>query len=121
MFFFGIFFWKKINGLQKIVIDIKLREYVPIRDRICIVSIDHCQVYEIKFQGKPDNKFPLINSNIEKTKEKKIIKKIFLSTSGPVNKIENPKKMERNIGIKISEKKIRFLKVSSWVKEIEIQ
>ena len=121
MFFLGIFFWKKINGLQKIVIDIKLNEYAPIKDRICIVSIDHCQVYEIKFQGKPDNTFPLINSKKEKIKEKNIIKKIFLSTNGPVNKIENPKKRDKNNGIKISEIKIKFLKVSSWVKEIEIQ
>ena len=33
---------------------------------MCIVSRDHDQVYEIKFHGKPVNKFPLKNSNIEK-------------------------------------------------------
>ena len=44
---------------------------MPINDSICIDSIDQDHVYEIKFHGKPVNKFPLKNSNIEKTKEKK--------------------------------------------------
>jgi len=70
-------------------------------------------VYEIKFQGKPDNKCPLINSKIEKIKEKNITKKIFLSTNGPANKTDTPKKRDKNNGIKISEIKIRFLKASS--------
>ena len=60
--------------MQKKVIDIKLNEYVPIRDNICITSADHDQVYEIKFHGNPVNKFPLKNSNIEKTNEKSKIK-----------------------------------------------
>ena len=34
-------------------------------------------MYEIKFHGNPVNKFPLKNSNIEKTKEKNKIKKYF--------------------------------------------
>ena len=60
--------------MQKKVIDIRLNEYAPIRDKICITSVDHDQVYEIKFHGNPVNKFPLKNSNIEKTKEKSKIK-----------------------------------------------
>jgi len=63
--------------MQKKVIEIKLNAYVPINDNIWIDSTDHDQVYDIKFHGKPVNKFPLKNSNIEKTKEKNKIKKIF--------------------------------------------
>ena len=50
--------------MQNKVIEIKLNEYAPIKDSICITSSDHDQVYEIKFHGKPVNKFPLKNSNI---------------------------------------------------------
>ena len=60
--------------MQKNVIEIRLNEYAPIKDNICIISIDHDQVYEIKFQGKPVNIFPLKYSNIEKTNEKSRIK-----------------------------------------------
>ena len=60
--------------MQKKVIEIKLNEYVPINDSICIDSTDQDQVYAIKFHGKPVNMFPLKNSNIEKTKEKSKIK-----------------------------------------------
>ena len=60
--------------MQKKVNEIKLNEYVPINDNICIDSTDQTQVYEIKFHGKPVNKFPLINSNIEKIREKNKIK-----------------------------------------------
>ena len=60
--------------MQKKVIEIKLNEYVPIRDNICTISVDHDQVYATKFHGNPVNRFPLKNSNIEKTKEKSKIK-----------------------------------------------
>ena len=60
--------------MQKKVREIKLKEYVPIKDSICITSIDQDQVYAIRFHGNPVNKFPLKNSNIEKTKEKSKIK-----------------------------------------------
>jgi hypothetical protein len=60
--------------MQKKVSEIKLKEYAPIDDSICMDSIDQDQVYEIRFQGNPVNKFPLKNSNIEKTKEKNKIK-----------------------------------------------
>ena len=70
MFFLIILFWRKRNGIENKVSEIKLKEYEPINDNIWIDSIDQDQVYEIKFHGKPDNKFPLKNSNIEKTKEK---------------------------------------------------
>ena len=53
---------KLINEKNKLI---KLREYVPIIDNICINSMDQDQVYAIKFQGKPVNKIPLKNSNIE--------------------------------------------------------
>ena len=57
--------------MQNKVIEIRLNEYAPIKDSICKTSSDHDQVYEIKFHGNPVNKFPLKNSKIEKTKEKK--------------------------------------------------
>ena len=68
-FFLIILFCKKRNGIQKKVIEIKLSVQVPIIDNICIDSIDQDQVYEIRFHGKPVNKFPLKNSNTEKIKE----------------------------------------------------
>ena len=84
-------------------------------------SIDHDQVYEIKFQGKPVSKFPLKYSNIEKTNEKSRIKLIFFSEKRPISKIANPKNNDKNKGINIKAKGIRFLKISSCVSEIEIQ
>ena len=50
---------------------------MPTNDNICMDSIDHDQVYEIRFHGKPVNKFPLKNSDVEKTKEKNKINDIF--------------------------------------------
>ena len=90
-FFLIILFWKKRKGRQKKVTEIKLNVYVPINDSICIDSIDQDQVYEIKFHGKPVNKFPLKNSNIEKTKEKSKINEILFSAKAPINKIVKPK------------------------------
>ena len=107
--------------MQKKVIDTKLNEYVPIIDNICITSADHDQVYEIKFHGKPVNKFPLKNSNVEKTKEKSKIKEIFFSAKVPTSKIASPKNKDRNSGINISAKGIKPLNISSCVKDIEIQ
>ena len=94
---------------------------MPIRDNICTTSADHDQVYEIKFHGNPVNKFPLKNSNIEKTKEKNKIKKIFFSAKGPTIKIANPKNNDKKRGINIREKGIKPLNISSCVKDIEIQ
>ena len=107
--------------MQKKVIEIKLNAYVPINDNICIDSADHDQVYDIKFHGKPVNKFPLKNSNIEKTKEKNKTKKIFFSAKGPTNKIANPKNNDKNKGTKIRAIGTKFLNISSCVKDIEIQ
>ena len=121
MFFLIIFFWKKRNGIQKKVIEIKLSEYVPIKDNICTVSFDQDQVYDIRFHGKPVNKFPLKNSNTEKTKEKNKIKDIFFSEKGPTTKIANPKNKDKNNGTNIREKGIKLLNISSCVKDIEIQ
>ena len=90
---------------------------MPINDSICIDSIDHDQVYEIKFHGKPVNKFPLKNSNIEKTKEKNKIKDIFFSEKGPTIKIANPKNIDKNKGINITAKGMKpyeFIKVTSY-------
>ena len=78
--------------MQNKVIEIKLNEYAPIKDSICTTCGDHTQVYEIKFHGNPVNKFPLKNSNIEKTKEKNKIKKTFFAANGPTIKIAKPKK-----------------------------
>jgi hypothetical protein len=99
--------------VQKKVTEIKLKEYVPINDNICIDSIDHDQVYDIKFQGNPVNKFPLKNSNTEKTKEKNKIKKIFFSAKDPTIKVANPKNKDKYKGIKITANGIKFLKISS--------
>ena len=107
--------------MQKKVIEIKLNVYVPINDNICINSTDHDQVYEIKFHGKPVNKFPLKNSNIEKTKEKNKIKKIFFAANGPTIKIAKPKNKDKNKGISIRARGIKPLNISSCVKDIEIQ
>ena len=107
--------------MQKKVIEIKLNAYVPINDNICIDSTDHDQVYDIKFHGKPVNIFPLINSNIEKTKAKNKIKDILFSEKGPIAKIANPKNKERNNGINMRAKGIKPLNISSCVKDIEIQ
>ena len=70
-------------------------------------------MYEIKFHGKPVNKFPLRNSNIEKTKEKNKIKDIFFSEKGPTTKIANQKNNDKNKGINIIAKGIRSLNISS--------
>ena len=51
----------------------KLKEYAPIKDNTCVNSMDQDHVYEIKFHGKPVNKFPLKNSKNEKTNENKRI------------------------------------------------
>ena len=107
--------------MQKKVIEIKLNAYAPINDSICIDSIDHDQVYEIRFHGKPVNKFPLKNSNIEKTKEKNKIKDMFFSEKQPIIKIASPKNKDRNKGINIRAKGIKPLNISSCVKDIEIQ
>ena len=86
---------------------------MPIKDNICIDSADHDHVYEIKFHGKPVNKLPLKNSNIEKSNEKNKIYEIFLFTKGPVKKIDNPKKKDKNKGINIRAKGIKTLNISS--------
>ena len=99
--------------MQKKVIEIKLNEYEPIKDSICTISTDHDQVYEIKFQGNPVNKFPRKNSNIEKTKEKSKIKEISFSTKVPTSKIASPKNKDKNRGINIRAKGIKPLNISS--------
>ena len=107
--------------MQKKFIEITLKSYTPIIDNICMDSIDQDQVYEIRFQGNPVNKFPLKNSNMEKTKENKKTKKIFFSAKGPTVKIANPKNNDKNNGTKTNAIGIKFLNISSWVKDIEIQ
>ena len=107
--------------MQKKVMEIKLSAYDPINDNICIDSTDQDQVYEIKFHGKPVNKFPLKNSNIEKTKEKNKMNEIFFSANAPTSKIARPKNKDKNKGINIRAKGIKPLNISSCVKDIEIQ
>ena len=107
--------------MQNKVIEIKLSEYAPIKDSICTTSRDHDQVYEIKFHGKPVNKFPLKNSNIENTKEKNKMNEIFFSANAPTSKIARPKNRDKNKGINIRAKGIKPLNISSCVKYIEIQ
>ena len=83
--------------------------------------MDQDQVYEIRFQGKPVNTFPLMNSKKEKTTEKNRIKEIFLLTKRLVIKIASPKNKDKNNGTNIRAKGIRSLKISSCVNEMEIQ
>ena len=78
-------------------------------------------MYEIRFQGKPVNTFPLMNSKKEKTTEKNRIKEIFLLTKRLVTKIAKPKNKDKNNGTNIRAKGIRPLKLSSCVNEMEIQ
>ena len=94
---------------------------MPIDDSICITSGDHDQVYEIKFHGKPVNKFPLKNSNIENTEEKSKMKEMLFSAKAPTSKIASPKNKDKNRGINIRAKGIKPLNISSCVKDIEIQ
>ena len=107
--------------MQKKVIEIKLREYAPIRDSICKISGDHDQVYEIKFHGKPVIKLPLAYSNVENTKEKNKRNEIFFSAKAPTSKIASPKNKDKNKGISIRAKGINPLNISSCVRDIEIQ
>ena len=120
-FFETIFFWKKRKGIQNNVIEIRLKEYAPIKDSTCITSDDHDQVYEIKFHGNPVNKFPLKNSKIEKIKEKSKIKLILFFAKVPTNKIAKPKNKDKKRGISIRAKGIKPLNIASCVKDIEIQ
>ena len=83
--------------------------------------MDQDQVYEIRFQGKPVNIFPLTNSKKEKTAEKNRINEIFLLTKKLVIKIAKPKNKDKNNGTNIRAKGIRPLKLSSCVNEMEIQ
>ena len=99
--------------MQKNVMETKLNAYVPIIDNICIDSIDHDQVYAIKFQGKPVSKFPLKNSNIENIKEKIKINESFFSAKGPAKNIAIPKNNDKNNGISINAIGIKTLNDSS--------
>ena len=107
--------------MEKKVTETKLSAYVPINDNICVDSVDQDQVYEIKFHGKPVNKLPLKNSNIEKIREKNKIKDTFFSEKGPTAKIAKPKNNDKNKGINTRAKGIKPLSISSCVKDIEIQ
>ena len=116
-----MFFSKNKKGIQKKVIEIKLNKYAPVKDNICKISNDHDQVYEIRFQGKPVNKLPLINSNNEKTNEKVKTNEILFSAKVPTKKIAIPKNKDKNKGININAIGINGLNISSCVKDIEIQ
>ena len=115
------FFWKSKKGIQKIVIEKRLSEYAPNIDNTCIISVDQDHVYEIRFHGKPVNILPLINSNKEKITENNKIDEISLSINLPAIKIAKPKNKERNNGINTRAKGIKFLNISSCVRDIEIQ
>ena len=58
---------------------------------------------------------------MQKIKEKNKIKQIFFSQDGPIIKIANPKKIDKNKGINTKEKGIKPINISSCVKDIEIQ
>ena len=60
----------KIAGLVNNEIQNKLNPYVPINEAILNISKWLTKLYAIKFQGKPVNIEPLINSKIPKIKEK---------------------------------------------------
>ena len=64
--------------MQNKVIEIRLSEYTPIKDRICKISGDHDQVYAIKFHGNPPKIKLLKYSKSEKKNENiKIEEKFF--------------------------------------------
>ena len=107
--------------MQNKVIEIKLNEYAPIKDNICITSVDHDQVYEIKFHGKPVNTFPLKNSNIENMRENIKINEISFLAKDPKNNTAKPKNIDKNKGIIIRAKGIKPVNISSCVKDMEIQ
>ena len=86
-----------------------------------MISVDQDQVYAIKFHGNPVSKFPLKNSNIEKTTEKNKINEIFFSAKTPTSKVDKPKNNDKNKGINISAKGIKLLNIASCVKDMEIQ
>ena len=62
-----------------------------------------------------------MNSKKEKTTEKNKIKEIFLLIKKLVTKIAKPINKDKNNGTNTRAKGIRSLKLSSCVKEIEIQ
>ena len=66
-------------GNKKIVRTIKLKEYVPTYDKICINWFISTKLKEIKFQGKPPSTWPLKYSMNENTKANKKILSIFFS------------------------------------------
>ena len=71
--FTNFLYWKKkIEGNEKIVIDNKFKEYVPICDKICIVGKWFERLNTIKFHGKPPRVELLKNSIAVK-----IIKKAY--------------------------------------------
>ena len=64
-------------GTKKIVTTIKLKEYVPTYDKICINWIISTKLKEIKFQGKPPSIWPLKYSVSENIKANKRMLSIF--------------------------------------------
>ena len=103
----------RMAGIPAAITVNKLMPKTPTNAAICITSMFVDQIYPIKFQGNPVNKFPLRNSKIEKIKEKNKTKKIFFSASGPTIKIVIPKKRDKNNGISIAAKGINPLNISS--------
>ena len=55
-----------IAGTKKIVTTIKLKEYVPMKDKIWRKDLISTMLKEIKFQGNPPNTWPLKYSINEK-------------------------------------------------------
>ena len=78
-------------------------------------------MYDIKFQGKPVNRLPRKNSTNEKIIENNKTNVMFLFANGPISKVIIPKNKDKNNGINISAKIIKFLNSSSCVNAIEIQ
>ena len=68
---------KMTAGTKKIVTTIKLKEYVPTYDKICINWFISTKLKEIKFQGKPPSILPLKYSMSENIKANKKILSIF--------------------------------------------
>ena len=77
----------------------------------------------IKFHGKPESTIPRIYSIILKTSENIRTEEIifFWLKKNFVIKVEIPKKVEINAGIKIIDIGIKNLKLLSNVREIDIQ
>ena len=102
-------------------LEIKLKEYVPIKDRICIEWIEETQLKEIKFHGNPVNILALKKSENPIAPEKTNIDERFKFKKDPTSKNVILKNKLKNNGKNNKATGIKNLKLSSYVNELVIQ